>query len=84
MNFWGSFREILLFPIFVLFCWRLLLLIFLFRQEAFMEGMFTMAYVAIKNLPMEEQLPRDAIRRCHEARNILFFNVLIQKEDMLP
>ena len=49
-----------------------------------MEGMFTMAYVAIKNLPMEEQLPRDAIRRYHEARNILFFNVLIQKEDMLP
>ena len=84
MNLWGSFREILLFPVFVLFCWRLLLLIFLFRWVAFMEDVFTIASVAVKNLPLEEQFPPNAIGCCHEARNIPCFNVLIQNEDNPP
>ena len=84
MNLWGNFREILLFPSFVLFCWRLLLPIYLFRRVAFREGMFTLASTAIKNLPMEEQFSPDAIRHCHEARNIPCFNVLIEKGDMMP
>ena len=49
-----------------------------------MKGMFTMASDAVKNLPMEEQFPPDAIGCCHEARNIPCFNVLIQKEDNAP
>ena len=46
--------------------------------------MFTTASAAIKNLPLEEQFPPDAIGRCHEARNIPCFNVLIQKEENSP
>ena len=46
-----------------------------------MKGMFTMASVAVKNLPLEEQFSPDAIGRCHKARNIPCFNLLIQKED---
>ena len=81
MKLWGNFGDILLFPFFVLFCWRLLLLIFLLRWAAFMEGMLTMASAAVRNLPLEKQFPPDAIERCHEARNIPCFNKLIQKED---
>ena len=80
----GSFREILLFPVFVLLCWMLLLLIFLFRRAAFIECMFTMVSATVKNLPLKEQLSPDVVGCCHEARNILFFNVLIQKEDIAP
>ena len=39
------------------------------------------APAAVKNLPLEEQLPPDTIRRCHKARTIPCFNVLIQKKD---
>ena len=49
-----------------------------------MEGMFTMVFATVKNLPFEEQFPPDAIGRCHEARNIPCFNVLIQKENNAP
>ena len=80
-NLWDSFKEILLFPVFVLFCWRSLLPIFLFRQTAFMEGMFTVASVTLKNLPLEEEFPPCAIGRYHEARNIPCFTVVIHKED---
>lgn len=56
----------------------------LFRQAAFVDGMFTMASSAVKNLPLEEQFPPDAVRHCHEARNIPCFNVLIQKDNNPP
>ena len=49
-----------------------------------MESMFTMASVAVKNLPLEEQLPPDAIEHFHEARNIPCLKVLIQKKDNVP
>ena len=66
MNLWGSFREqILLFPVFVLFCWRLLLLIFLFRWEAFMEGMFNMVSTT-KILPWNNSflmMPSDVVMK---------------------
>ena len=80
MKLKGCFREILLFPVFVLSCWILLLLVFLFRRAAFMDGMFAMVSGTGKNLPLEKQLSPDDVRYCHEARNIFFFNLLIQKE----
>ena len=61
-----------------------MLLVSMSRRAAFVEGMSTMASVAVKNLPLDEQFPPDAIGRCHEARNIPCFNVLIQKEDNAP
>ena len=97
INLWGSFREILLLPVFVLFCWRLLLLIFLFRRAPFMESKHTFheecpskqedeeqqppAPAAVKSIPLEEQFHHDTIWRCYKARNIPCFNVLVQKED---
>ena len=77
LRFWGSFRGILLFPVFVLFCWRLLLLIFLFRLRPFMEGTFTMVSTAVKNLALEKYFSPNVVRRFHGARNIPCFNVLI-------
>ena len=84
MKLCGSFREILLFPVFVLFCLRLLLLIFLLKRAAFIKGMFTMASATVKKFPFEEQFSPDAVGRCHEARNIPCSNFLIQKEDNAP
>ena len=49
-----------------------------------MEGMFTMASATVKNFPLEEKFPPDAMGPCHEARNIWCFNVHIQKEDNAP
>ena len=57
---------------------------FLFKREAFMEGMFTMASATFKSLLLEEKFPLDSIGRCHKAKNIPCFNVLIQEEDNAP
>ena len=57
---------------------------FLFKREAFMEGMFTMASATFKSLLLEEKFPLDSIGRCHKAKNIPWFNVLIQEEDNAP
>ena len=43
-----------------------------------------MSSANVKNFPLEEQFPPDAIRLCHESRNIPCFNALIQKEDNAP
>ena len=77
-HLWGSFREIMLLTLLVLFCWRLLLLIFLFHWAAFMGGMFTKASAAVKCLPLEKQFPPDAVGRFHEVRNIACFNIVIR------
>ena len=49
-----------------------------------MEGMFTMASTAVKNLLLEEQFPPGAVRRGREARNVPCFKMFIQKEDNSP
>ena len=58
-----------------------MLFISLLRRAVFVESMFTMGSTPVKNLPLEEKFPPDAVRRCHEARNIPCFNFFIQKED---
>lgn len=84
MQLWGSISEILMFTVFVLFCWRLLLHISLFRRAVFTEVMFTMASSAVENLPLEEQLPLGTVGHFHEARNTPCFIVLIRKEYNVP
>lgn len=49
-----------------------------------MEGMFTMAYAAVKKLPLEEQFPPDTVERCHETRDIPCFNDLSHKDNNAP
>ena len=43
-----------------------------------------MASTTVKNLPLEEQVPPDAVGCFHESRNIPCFSVLIQREDNMP
>ena len=78
---WGNLREILLFYDFVLFRWRLLLLVRLFKWAAFVEGMFTMASTVVENLPWEKQFPDDAIGYYNEGTNIPCLKILIWKEN---
>ena len=56
----------------------------MFRWASFMEGMFTMAYAAVKKLPLEEQFPPDTVEHCHETRDIPCFNDLSHKDNNAP